>query len=142
MARRGRPPAKKRLALSDEEISDYETAQPVKSPRKSNSISSDANDALALPRRNGRPSRKEEKGSADVEVSVYAEVDAEDDEEDDEEELDDDVYVGLVSYKTVMALTTIHRFIVEAIKKHMIDEDVWQIYSPRPIYPLGTTDAA
>ncbi|UKZ67717.1 uncharacterized protein TrAtP1_008875 [Trichoderma atroviride] len=106
MARRGRPPAKKRAALSDEETSDYETAQPVKSPRKSNSMSSDASDALALPRRNGRPSRKEEKGSTDVEVAVYAEVDAEDDEEEDDgEELDEDV------------------FIVEAIKKHMIDED-------------------
>ncbi|KAL6897007.1 hypothetical protein GGI43DRAFT_428792 [Trichoderma evansii] len=104
MAPRGRPPAKKPIALSDEESSDYETAQPVKSPRKSNSISSDAGDALTLPRRNGRPNRKEEKGSADAEVGVYAEVDPEDDE-DDEEELGDDI------------------FIVEAIKKHMIDED-------------------
>ncbi|KAL7924630.1 hypothetical protein ACQKWADRAFT_253120 [Trichoderma austrokoningii] len=93
-------------ALSDEETSDFETAQPAKSPRKSNSMSSDASDALTLPRRNGRPSRKEEKELADVEVGVYAEVDAvDDDEEDDEEELDEDV------------------FIVEAIKKHMIDED-------------------
>ncbi|PTB44017.1 hypothetical protein M441DRAFT_339754 [Trichoderma asperellum CBS 433.97] len=95
-------------ALSDEETSDYETAQPIKSPRKSTSISSDtgdAHDALTLPRRNGRPSRKEQKASTGVEVGVYAEVDPEDDAENSEEELDDDV------------------FIVEAIKKHMIDED-------------------
>ncbi|KAH8126779.1 hypothetical protein ACSS6W_002364 [Trichoderma asperelloides] len=95
-------------ALSDEETSDYETAQPIKSPRKSTSISSDAgdaHDALTLPRRNGRPSRKEQKVSTGVEAGVYAEVDPEDDEENSEEELDDDV------------------FIVEAIKKHMIDED-------------------
>lgn len=125
---RGRPPAKKKVALSDEETSDYETAQPIKSPRKSNSISSDADDALALPRRNGRPSRKEEKGSTDVEVGVYAEVDPEDDEEDDEEELEEDVYDHLVPHRKALTLTTIHRFIVEAIKKHMIDEDVWKIY--------------
>lgn len=86
-------PAKKRVALSDEETSDYETAQPVKSPHKPNSTSSDASDALTLPRRNGRPSRKEEKGSVDVEVGVYAEVGALDDEEDEEEELEEDVYV-------------------------------------------------
>lgn len=98
MARRGRPPTKKRAALSDEETSDYETAQPVKSPRKPNSMSDDATDALALPRRNGRPNRKEEKGSTDVEVGVYAEVDAEDDGEDDEEELDEDVYVDLIPH--------------------------------------------
>jgi chromobox protein 1 len=127
MARRGRPPAKKQAALSDEETSDYETAPAVKSPRKSNSMSDDASDALALPRRNGRPSRKEEKVSTDVEVGVYAEVDAEDDEEGDEEELEEDVYVGLTRHKKVLTLTAIHRFIVEAIKKHMIDEDVWQI---------------
>lgn len=101
-----------------------ETAQLVKSPRKSHSISSDASDAIALPRRNGRPSRKEEKGSADAEAGAYAEVGPEDDDEDDEEELDDDVYDDPVPHKTALILTTIHRFIVEAIKKHMIDEDV------------------
>lgn len=107
MAPRGRPPAKKRAALSDEETSDYETAQPVKSPRKSNSTSSDASDALALPRRNGRPSRKEEKGPGDVEVGVYAEVDAGDDEEEGGEELDEDVYVDPVPHKKALTLTTI-----------------------------------
>lgn len=107
MARRGRPPANKRAALSDEETSDYETAPPIKSPRKSNSMSDDASDSLALPRRNGRPSRKEEKEPTDAEVGVYAEVDAEDDEEDDEEELDEDVYVGLTRHKKAVTLTAI-----------------------------------
>jgi chromobox protein 1 len=100
MAPRGRPPAKKKAALSDEETSDYESAQPVKSPRKSNSISSDAGDATAKPRRNGRASKKEEKGPADVDMDVdedgYAEVDAEEDEEDQGDELDEDVYDDLV----------------------------------------------
>ncbi|RFU74650.1 chromo domain-containing [Trichoderma arundinaceum] len=100
MAPRGRPSAKKKAALSDEETSDYESAQPVKSSH--NSASSDAGDAPAKGRRNGRAAKKQEKEEVDVDVDVG---EGEDEDGGDEEELEEDV------------------FIVEAIKKHMIDED-------------------
>ncbi|UKZ50223.1 hypothetical protein TrVGV298_004481 [Trichoderma virens] len=97
-----RPSTKNKAALSDEEASDYESAPPVKSSR--NSASSEADEAAAKPRRNGRVSKKEEK-EVDVDVEIEdADVDV-DEEEDEDDGLDDDV------------------FIVEAIKKHMIDED-------------------
>ncbi|KAM0260598.1 hypothetical protein ACHAQJ_002660 [Trichoderma viride] len=123
MAPRGRPSAKKKAALSDEETSDYESAQPIKSPRKSNSISSDTGDAPAKPRRNGRASRKEDKAPVDVDADVYADLDEEEDEEDQGDDLDEDVYDDLVLHGNASTLTVIDRFIVEAIKKHMIDED-------------------
>ncbi|KAL7938452.1 hypothetical protein V8C35DRAFT_288119 [Trichoderma chlorosporum] len=89
-------------ALSDEEASDYESAPPAKSSR--DSVSSEAGEAVAKPRRNGRVSKKEEK-EADVDVEIEdVDIDA-DEDEDEDGDLDEDV------------------FIVEAIKKHMIDED-------------------
>ncbi|KAL6696754.1 hypothetical protein J3F84DRAFT_371086 [Trichoderma pleuroticola] len=95
-------------ALSDEEASDYESAPPVKSSR--NSASSEADEAATRPRRNGRVSKKVEKDvdeDEDIEIED-ADVDANEDgdgDEDGDDDLEEDV------------------FIVEAIKKHMIDED-------------------
>ncbi|KAL6892764.1 hypothetical protein HDV57DRAFT_513053 [Trichoderma longibrachiatum] len=97
-------------ALSDEEASDYESAPPVKSSRNSASRSvSDADDASTKPRKNGRAAaaKKDLKEvDDDVDIDEDADVkDADEEDEEDEEGLEDDV------------------FIVEAIKKHMIDED-------------------
>ncbi|KAL6874941.1 hypothetical protein J3F83DRAFT_712884 [Trichoderma novae-zelandiae] len=97
-------------ALSDEEASDYESAPPVKSSRNSASMS-DADDASTKPRRNGRAAKKnlkevDEDVDLDEDVDVKdADADADEDDEEGEEGLEEDV------------------FIVEAIKKHMIDED-------------------
>ncbi|EGR47326.1 uncharacterized protein TRIREDRAFT_109088 [Trichoderma reesei QM6a] len=98
-------------ALSDEEASDFESAPPVKPSRNSASRSvSDADDASTKPRRNGRAAAKKDLKEVDDDVDIDDDVDvkdADEEDEEDEEGLEDDV------------------FIVEAIKKHMIDEDVW-----------------
>lgn len=96
-------------ALSDEEASDFESAPPVKPSRNSASRSvSDADDASTKPRRNGRAAAKKDLKEVDDDVDIDDDVDvkdADEEDEEDEEGLEDDV------------------FIVEAIKKHMIDED-------------------
>lgn len=119
--KRGRPSAKNKAALSDDEASDYESAPPVKSSR--NSASSSAEDASAKPRRNGRASKKEEKEVVGVDI----EEDVNEDEDEDEDEnngLGEDVYVDQMLRGMAQDLTAACRFIVESIKKHMIDDDV------------------
>ncbi|KKO96453.1 hypothetical protein THAR02_11446 [Trichoderma harzianum] len=106
MAPRGnkrRSSTKSIAALSDEEASDYESAPPVKS--SGNSASSEADEATGRPKRNGRVTKKVD-ADEDIELED-ADVDVNEDEDEDEEgdDLEEDV------------------FIVEAIKKHMIDED-------------------
>lgn len=95
MAPRGnkrRSSAKSRAALSDEEVSDYESAPPVKSSR--NSASSEADEAAGRPKRNGRVSKKVEREVDEDDDIEIEDADVNEDEDEDEEgdDLEEDVY--------------------------------------------------
>lgn len=111
MAGRGRP-AKRNAALSEDEASDGEP-QPVASWPKSESADDDEPVSEGVPPANGDDDEGDEV-----------------DEDEDERGLDEDEYDTRVWPAPRSRVLTACRFIVEAIRKHMVDEDVRRQHMP------------